>query len=92
MDSPPCCGVQTDLPPAQSINLNVGADSSAPEQKRHALAVNMAGLSLSSQSIHADHFFDIAQDVAPALHVSTNFHYNKDPESLVPVWVRSYEQ
>jgi len=42
----------------------------------------MANLSLSSKTIHADDFLNVGQDVAPPLHVSTTFRYNKDPDKL----------
>jgi cystathionine beta-lyase len=42
----------------------------------------MGRLSLSSKTIHADDFLNQGQDVAPPLHVSTTFRYNKDPDKL----------
>ena len=42
----------------------------------------MRGLSLSSKTIHADDFLNKGQDVAPPLHVSTTFRYNRDPDKL----------
>jgi hypothetical protein len=42
-------------------------------------------LSLSSKTIHADDYLNIGQDVAPPLHVSTTFRYNRDPDKL-KVW------
>lgn len=45
----------------------------------------LSELSLSSKTIHADDYLNIGQDVAPPLHVSTTFRYNRDPNAL-KVW------
>jgi hypothetical protein len=50
----------------------------------HSPDLGLSKLSLSSQTIHADDFLNQGQDVAPPLHVSTTFRYNKDPNVLVP--------
>jgi hypothetical protein len=50
----------------------------------HSLDHGLASLSLSSQSIHADDFLNKGQDVAPPLHVSTTFRYDKNPDALMP--------
>jgi hypothetical protein len=42
----------------------------------------LANLSLSSKTVHADDFLNNGQDVAPALHVSTTYRYNKNPDKL----------
>ncbi|KAF4637050.1 hypothetical protein G7Y89_g1048 [Cudoniella acicularis] len=42
----------------------------------------LANLSLSSKTIHADDFLNKGQDVAPPLHVSTTYRYNRDPDKL----------
>jgi len=39
-------------------------------------------LSLSSQAVHADDFLNTGQDIAPPLHVSTTYRYNRDPSKL----------
>lgn len=49
----------------------------------HSPDHGMANLSLSSKTIHADDFLNHGQDVAPPLHVSTTYRYNKDPDKLV---------
>lgn len=41
-------------------------------------------LSAATQAIHADDYLNRAQDVAPAMHVSTTFRYADKPEDLVP--------
>lgn len=46
----------------------------------------LSTLSLSSQTVHADDFLNKGQDVAPPLHVSTTFRYNRDPTQLTK-WV-----
>ncbi|KAI2629594.1 PLP-dependent transferase [Hypoxylon sp. NC1633] len=49
-----------------------------------ALAARFRHLSLSAQTIHADDFLNSHQSVAPPMHVSTTFRYNKDPDQLQP--------
>jgi hypothetical protein len=44
----------------------------------------VAKLSLSSKTIHADDFLNNGQDVAPPLHVSTTFRYSNNPDALIP--------
>ncbi|MCJ1464586.1 hypothetical protein MMC07_003199 [Pseudocyphellaria aurata] len=39
----------------------------------------------ATQALHADRHLDITSDVAPPLHVSTNFRYASDPDALVPL-------
>ena len=46
---------------------------------------DLSKLSTSSQAIHADDFLNSGSDVAPALHVSTTFRYNANPDLLVPL-------
>ncbi|KAL2020675.1 hypothetical protein VTK56DRAFT_8071 [Thermocarpiscus australiensis] len=41
-------------------------------------------LSLASRSVHADDHISTHQDVAPPLHVSTTFHYSRNPDELRP--------
>lgn len=38
----------------------------------------------ATQALHADRHLDPTSDVAPPLHVSTNFRYASDPDALVP--------
>ncbi|KAJ2897881.1 putative cystathionine gamma-synthase protein [Zalerion maritima] len=39
-------------------------------------------LSLSSRAVHADDYMNSSQAVAPPMHVSTTFRYDRDPEKL----------
>ena len=49
----------------------------------HTPAAAFSKLSLSSATIHADDYLNKdSRDVAPPLHVSTTFRYNKDPDTL----------
>jgi hypothetical protein len=48
----------------------------------HSVDQGLAALSLSSKSIHADDYLNRGRDVAPPLHVSTTFRYNRDPDAL----------
>ncbi|KAJ2965356.1 hypothetical protein NQ176_g10659 [Zarea fungicola] len=43
-----------------------------------------SGLTLASRLIHADDGISTHRAVAPAMHVSTTFRYNNDPEALQP--------
>lgn len=38
----------------------------------------------ATQALHADRHLDATSDVAPPLHVSTNFRYDSDPDALIP--------
>ncbi len=51
-----------------------------------AMASRLQHLSLSAQTIHADDYLNSHQSVAPPMHVSTTFRYNRDPDELRP-WV-----
>lgn len=35
-------------------------------------------------AVHADDYLNVVDDVAPPIHVSTTYRYNKDPQKLVP--------
>lgn len=50
--------------------------------------LSLHSLSPSTQAIHADDPFNVVDDVAPPIHVSTTFRYNKDPEQLRPYYER----
>lgn len=45
---------------------------------------NKKELSLASRAVHADDGISSHRAVAPAMHVSTTFAYDKDPGKLVP--------
>ncbi|KAH8602750.1 Cys/Met metabolism PLP-dependent enzyme-domain-containing protein [Bisporella sp. PMI_857] len=53
-----------------------------PEVEDHIGEHTISTLSLSSQVIHADDILNHGQDVAPPLHVSTTFRYERDPSKL----------
>lgn len=50
----------------------------------HSVNSHLASLSLSSRTVHADDYLNVGQDVAPALHVSTTFRYDRNPDNLLP--------
>ena len=50
--------------------------------KVHGADHGLANLSLSSKTVHADDFLNTGTDVAPPLHVSTTFRYNRDADTL----------
>ena len=41
-------------------------------------------LSLSARTVHADDYLNSHPAVAPPMHVSTTFRYNRDPDRLEP--------
>jgi hypothetical protein len=51
-------------------------------EEDHSIDQGLAALSLSSKTIHADDYLNKGRDVAPPLHVSTTFRYNRDPDAL----------
>ena len=57
-----------------------------PSLERLSLNESLPSLSLSSQTVHADDSLNKGQDVAPPLHVSTTYRYNRDPLKL-KTWV-----
>ncbi|KAI1608506.1 cystathionine beta-lyase [Exophiala viscosa] len=46
--------------------------------------LDISSLSPATQAIHADDPLNLLTDVAPPIHVSTTFRYDKDPERLRP--------
>ncbi|KAL2432914.1 putative trans-sulfuration enzyme [Exophiala dermatitidis] len=52
----------------------------------HALSIQQ--LSPATQAIHADDPLNVVDDVAPPIHVSTTFRYDKDPSRLRPYYER----
>lgn len=48
----------------------------------HSADHGLSNLSLSSRTIHADDYLNEGSDVAPPIHVSTTFRYNRDPTTL----------
>lgn len=48
------------------------------------VASRLSHLSLSTQTVHADDYLNSHPAVAPPMHVSTTFRYNRDPEKLKP--------
>lgn len=66
------------LPPVPADPQNIKAF--------HDLDLNT--LSPATQAIHADDPLNILDDVAPAIHVSTTFRYDSNPDRLFPVHER----
>lgn len=54
-------------------------------QPRQSLSASLSELSPATKALHADRDLDITSDVAPPLHVSTNFRYASNPEALIPI-------
>jgi cystathionine gamma-synthase len=64
-------------PPATAVKqITSGPEHLASSFPNHTL-------SLSSRAVHADDYINVHRAVAPALHVSTTYRYNSDPDSLV---------
>jgi hypothetical protein len=56
-----------------------------PDVSKIAIAdveVPAKGLSLAARTVHADDGISAHRAVAPAMHVSTTFRYNDDPDKL----------
>jgi hypothetical protein len=51
-------------------------------EEDHSINQGLTALTLSSKTIHADDYLNKGRDVAPPLHVSTTFRYNRDPDAL----------
>ncbi|RYP55399.1 hypothetical protein DL769_010204 [Monosporascus sp. CRB-8-3] len=60
-----------------------GGNSDGPGE--NGLDQHLASLSLSARAVHADDYLNSHQAVAPPMHVSTTFRYNRDPEKLDPL-------
>lgn len=58
---------------------DAGQTNGAPHPKQPNWTLGTIG-------IHGDDSIDDGTDVAPALHVSTTYRYNKDPNKLEPEW------
>ncbi|EXJ83368.1 cystathionine beta-lyase [Capronia coronata CBS 617.96] len=54
----------------------------------HSL-LSLETLSAATQAIHADDALNVVDDVAPPIHVSTTFRYDRDPSRLRPFHERS---
>lgn len=55
---------------------------SLENKEDHSTDHGLANLSLSSKTIHADDYLNKGTDVAPPMHVSTTFRYDRNPENL----------
>lgn len=57
---------------------------SVPSTQPHSSPSLFESYAPATQALHADRHLDPTSDVAPPLHVSTNFRYSSDPDALVP--------
>jgi hypothetical protein len=64
--------------------LSPNVPNGIEDRKDHTPVEALSKLSLSSQAIHADDSLNKIQDVAPPLHLSTNFRYARNADALVP--------
>ncbi|RYP39491.1 hypothetical protein DL767_002225 [Monosporascus sp. MG133] len=77
-------GVPGELVPNMAQEKPVHGDNSdGPAED--GLDQHLSSLSLSARALHADDYLNSHQAVAPPMHVSTTFRYNRDPEKLVPL-------
>lgn len=70
---------------SDEVPTNLKDVSSVPDGiagARSGLESAVAGLSLASRAVHADNGIQSHRAVAPAMHVSTTFRYNDDPDAL----------
>ncbi len=76
----------TDQRPVNAMSEPISNDINGDQDRKdHTLDKALSNLSLSSQAIHADDFLNVHNtDVAPGLHVSTTFRYQKNPDDLIP--------
>ena len=71
------------LPPPAPANTNGTSAQEVEDLSRH---FNMSSLSPSTQAIHADDPLNVVDDVAPPIHMSTTFRYDRDPSQLRPYY------
>ncbi|KAK0119056.1 hypothetical protein ONS96_012124 [Cadophora gregata f. sp. sojae] len=55
---------------------------SSENKEDHHTDHGLSKLSLSSKTIHADDYLNQGSDVAPPMHVSTTFRYDRNPDKL----------
>ena len=70
---------------SDEVPINLKDVASVPDGTAGAQAGldnKLAGLSLASRAIHAENGIQSHRAVAPAMHVSTTFRYNDDPDAL----------
>ncbi|KAK7748411.1 hypothetical protein SLS62_008567 [Diatrype stigma] len=75
--------------PLHGDGAAAGADDAANNAAAAALdpttlPASLQHLSLSARTVHADDYLNSHQSVAPPMHVSTTFRYNRDPDLLAP--------
>lgn len=59
---------------------NLDSVASPPQPQLHS----PSEYAPATQALHADRHLDATSDVAPPLHVSTNFRYASNPDALTP--------
>ncbi|KIV81752.1 hypothetical protein PV11_03914 [Exophiala sideris] len=67
-----------------SMNPPAPVDPHDIEELEDLHQLNITSLSPATQAIHADDPLNHLTDVAPPIHVSTTFRYDKDPDRLRP--------
>ncbi|KAK4935163.1 hypothetical protein LTR10_023726 [Elasticomyces elasticus] len=67
-----------------SMNPPAPVDPHDIEELEDLHQLNITSLSPATQAIHADDPLNLLTDVAPPIHVSTTFRYDKDPQRLRP--------
>lgn len=72
-----------------STNPPAPADPHNLEQLQDLHDLDISSLSPATQAIHADDPLNVLSDVAPPIHVTTTFRYDRDPERLRPFHERS---
>jgi cystathionine beta-lyase/cystathionine gamma-synthase len=72
--------------PHRRYSRTHGVDSEGHETQSHGF--DIATLSPATQAVHADDVLNLVDDVAPPIHVSTTFRYNRDPSKLRPLHER----
>lgn len=72
-------------PRAKDVSQSTLDSIESPEPRQSQSPSLSESYSPATKALHADRDLDITSDVAPPLHVSTNFRYASDPYALIPI-------
>lgn len=74
---------RADTPPAIETGIRIEAELLQRESDQNKHLHDERPASFATRAIHSDDGIAAHRAVAPAMHVSTTFRYNDDPEQLV---------
>lgn len=75
---------RTMSPPAKDVSQSILDSNPSPHQPQSHSPSLLSEWAPATRALHADRHLDVTSDVAPPLHVSTNFRYISDPNALIP--------